>query len=215
MERKVVILTKSAKHRSHCVAGIDLDDGSWIRLVSGRREKHGALTDEDMRCSDGRISCVLDAVKVPVIKPAPIGCQRENVLIDSSKPWTKLGIMDLKTVLKVHPPESYDFLLGNKFEYLHEYEIVKMSHSLAIVKVENFEFYRTVKGKAKADFTYNGWRYHCVSVTDPDYYSVSDGFVIENAVLVLSLPDSPVVNNLGVCYYKFVAKVFPLKEGSL
>ena len=53
MIREVAILTMSSKNHGFCVAGIDLDNGEWIRLVSDDVDTHGALRKEDVRYSDG------------------------------------------------------------------------------------------------------------------------------------------------------------------
>ena len=46
---EMVVLTKSAKNGGHCVAGIDVDTGNWVRLVSNDLNTHGALSDQDMQ----------------------------------------------------------------------------------------------------------------------------------------------------------------------
>ena len=42
----MIILTKSSKFSAKCVAGINVENGEWVRLVSDDVEKHGAI-----RCS--------------------------------------------------------------------------------------------------------------------------------------------------------------------
>ena len=49
---EMVVLTKSAKNGGHCVAGIDVDTGNWVRLVSNDLNTHGALSDQDMQYQD-------------------------------------------------------------------------------------------------------------------------------------------------------------------
>ena len=41
----MIILTKSSKFSAKCVAGINVENGEWVRLVSDDVEKHGAIPD--------------------------------------------------------------------------------------------------------------------------------------------------------------------------
>ena len=82
-----------------------------------------------------------------------------------------------------------------------------MDCSLILVKVKKLTIYHPEGRGTKAEFTYNGYRYLNMSVTDPNYYSVEDKWSTDNAILVISLPDSPYN---GKYYYKFVAKIFPI-----
>ncbi len=85
MIREVVILTMSSKNHGYCVAGIDLQNGEWIRLVSDDADTHGALSKEDVRYSDGGCCKPLDVVRVAIDQYTPIEHQPENALIDSTK----------------------------------------------------------------------------------------------------------------------------------
>ena len=78
----MVVLTKSAKNGGHCVAGIDVDTGNWVRLVSNDLNTHGALSDQDMQYQDRSYCTPLDIVSVPIIKACPSQYQPENILID-------------------------------------------------------------------------------------------------------------------------------------
>jgi len=46
-----------------------------------------------------------------------------------------------------------------------------------------------------------------MSVTGPDYYNIPDGTKINEAALVISLPDNPHPEDR---YYKFVAQIYEL-----
>ena len=62
--------------------------------------------------------------------------------------------------------------------------------------------------QAKACFdSINGITYKDMSVTDRDFYDLPNNTMIGDAFIVVSLPDSPFMENR---YYKFVAKIFPL-----
>lgn len=210
MIREVAILTMSSKNGGYCVAGIDTENGKWIRLVSDNKDTHGALSKEDVRYSDGRCCKPLDVVRVAVDKYTPIEHQPENALIDSAKYWEKIRTTCIKDVLKIHPVEYHDVLLGNQYAYITEDGIHKVLNSLILVEVTNFTIFTSVSPfgqRTKANFTYRGTQYSNISVTDPEYYSKPDSWHTEKAILVISLPESPYN---GKYYNKFIAKVFPI-----
>lgn len=41
---KMVVLTKSSKYGKNCVAGINLVNGNWVRLVTNDESSHGAVS---------------------------------------------------------------------------------------------------------------------------------------------------------------------------
>lgn len=223
MVREVAILTMSSKNGGYCVAGIDLENGEWIRLVSDDMHTHGALTNKDIAYSDGGHCKPLDVVSVATIDQyTPIERQPENALIDSTENWEKVGTTDIENVLEIHPAEYHDVLLGNRYSYITEHRINEVRESLILVKVSDLTInHLTINHppeqstnhpperytKTKATFTYRGTEYSNMSVTDPEYYTVPDNYHINRAILVMSLPDSP---HNGKYYYKFVAKIFPL-----
>lgn len=209
MIREVAILTMSSKNQGYCVAGIDLQNGKWIRLVSDDVYTRGALSKNDVRYSDGVYCKPLDVVRVAIDQYTPIEHQPENALIDSTKCLEKVGTIDIERVLKIHPDEFHDVLFGNKYEYITEAGIYKVSESLVLVKVSGLTIYKPSEWstKTKASFTYRGIEYSNMSVTDPEYYTTHNNHHVNNAILVMSLPDSPYNNKY---YYKFVAKIFPL-----
>ena len=209
MERRMVVLTMSSKYGGYCVAGLDITNGKWIRLVSEDVETHGALKQNDVIYQNGMCCSPLDVIQVPVIASRPLQYQPENVLIDSEKRWEKLGVIDLKDVFQMHPPESHPYLLGNQYPYITEEKVGALGYSLVLVKVENFVLTHPSPMKTKANFSYRCTEYKNISVTDPVFYTYSDSWFTPEAVLVISLPDSPYPENR---FYKFIAKIFPLNS---
>lgn len=207
MVREVAILTMSSKNGGYCVAGIDLENGEWIRLVSDDVSTHGALTNDDIKYSSGKYCEPLDVVRVPIIEYLPLEHQPENALIDSTEYWEKVGTIDIENVLKIHPAEYHDVLLGNQYAYITEDGIYKVRESLILVKVSDLIISYPKERSTKASFTYRGTAYSDISVTDPDFYFLSDNLEFNKAILVMSLPESPLN---GKYYYKFIAKIFPL-----
>lgn len=205
MERNVVILTMSSKNNGYCVAGIDIKNGKWIRLVSDDVISHGALNKDDIKFKDGHFCAPLDIVKIPIIKELPHEYQPENVLIDRKEFWIKMETININSLLEIHPAERHNYLLGNQWSYITDKKIGSVGHSLVLVEVNDLSIEHPSEKSTKASFLYYGIKYSSISVTDPEYYACNIKF-IEKAILVISLPESPFNNK----YYKFIAKIFPI-----
>jgi hypothetical protein len=158
-----------------------------------------------MEYRDGSACSILDIARVPIIKRVPSDHQPENVLIDEGERWEKVGRLSVGELLALHPAEEHRYLLGNAYSYITKDRIGTVGHSLVLVQVSDLEITHPDERKTNASFRYRGTSYKDMSVTDPDHYKTP--YETENAILVLSLPDTPVNERY---YYKFVAKVFPV-----
>ena len=205
MTKDIVILTKSAKHGKFCVAGIELKTGDWIRLVSSDDDTDGALSNYDMRLLNGGICEPLDLVRVEIEKAVPEKCQTENHLVVYGKRWVKLDELTIEEVVEVHNPTKRPFVFGNNLSYISGIDYMK--YSLLLVEAENINVYNNEFGSRKADFEYNTHCYRGVSVTDPEYYDMKD-HTIKKAYIVVSIPNK----DYNGKYYKFIAKIFPVRE---
>ena len=67
----MVILAASKKYSNYCIAGIDVDTGEWIRLISDEDSIEHAVRKQDMKYADGSYASVLDTIKVEIIKHKP------------------------------------------------------------------------------------------------------------------------------------------------
>ena len=200
----MILLTKSAKYGKYCVAGIDARTGRWVRLVTEDAPSRGALGERDMLCRGAGPAAVLDLVYVPLIGPRPGAHQPENVLIDRSRPWIKLGTATLELVCRLHPPETRKYLLGSKLLFLTEEWLP--GYSLTLACVTDLRVYLNDKRKLKCSFTYNTREYKAIAMTDPDFFNIANEVSVGRALLVVSLPDIPYEGK----FFKFVAKIFPL-----
>lgn len=211
MEKDIVVLTKSSKNSGYCVAGIDIESGEWIRLVSDDVDLHGALTLKDMRYVDGTYCNPLDVVRVRLLDAAPIEHQTENYLVDPNYRWEKLGEWTINDVVDIHSPEELGVLYCNTNTHLDDIDILEVDYSLVLIKVDALKLYLTQNSrgqiKTKASFKYMGRWYSHMSVTDRTYHDISKDVMFDHAYLVVSLPDTPIMGNR---YYKFLAKIFPI-----
>ncbi len=204
---RLIIMTESSKFFGKCVAGIDVESGKWVRLVSDDEETHGAIANRDLYYQDGGKCEVLDIVDVPVIEECGDDIQPENVLMDTSKYIRYVGMASLEYVLEIHPAEVRSDILGNKYSYISEQRVDTVGYSLALVEVQNLEIVQvenpTGRPKTKVNFTYQGYSYTQMSVTDPRFYSVASGTRYDSAILVVSI-GTPYNEK----YYKFVSGIY-------
>lgn len=204
---RLIILTESSKFSGKCVAGVDVESGKWVRLVSNDVATHGAIVESDLYYEDGTKCEVLDIVDVPVIRACGDEIQPENVLLDTSVYMKYVGKASLADVLAKHPVENRINILGNKYSYITAQRIGTVGYSLALVEVRNLKIWQgenpSGNPKTKADFTYQMDRYTQVPVTDPIFYSVTNGTVFNRAILVVSI-GTPYNEK----YYKFVSRIF-------
>lgn len=205
--RRLIIMTESSKFSGKCVAGIDVESGKWVRLVSDDEETHGAIANRDLYYQDGGKCEVLDIVEVPILEECGDDIQPENVLLDTSKYIRYVGVASLEDVLEIHPAEVRNDILGNKYSYISEQRVKSVGHSLALVEVQNLEIVQVEnpygRPKTKVNFTYQGDSYTQMSVTDSRFYSVASGTLYDSAVLVVSI-GTPYNEK----YYKFVSGIY-------
>jgi hypothetical protein len=201
----IVILTVSSKHKDFCVAGIDYDTGDMIRLVSENKDTNDAIPREMLEYTDGSVCTPLDVVKVPILKPSPLRYQPENMLVDKSFHWEKIGKVKLSDVVRLHPLDNNRFIFGTASYITNESAIRELNCSLTIIQVTEFELVLGTNSRGdkrtKCRFKYYGIVYENMSVTDPTLYNLPIGYKAQTAVLVISIPfDEP--------WYKFVSKAF-------
>ena len=204
----VAILTKSIKNRGYCVAGIDINTGQWIRLVSNDTNSCGALFPPGLEYKDGTYCEPFDIARIPILGKHPNVYQPENVLIDEEIYWKKLGVISVPDLIRLHPPEEHNNLLGNVYPYITAERIGDVGISLILVEVSNLIITHPTDRSTKAEFCYGCTRYVNMSVTDPEFYHIPSNTRISQALLVMSLPDSPYNERK---YYKFIAKIIKIK----
>lgn len=210
-EITIVVLTKSSKFSGYCVAGIDCYSRKWVRLVTEDSTSHGAVGAGDLIYEDGSQCQILDVIKVPIINTTNDILQPENTLINTSKYIHFIGKAKIEDVLKIHPAEIRNYILGNKYPYVTKAKVERLGHSLTLVEVSNLLIKHVLNPngnpKTKADFTYQYERYENISVTDYRFYPAEDEISFDEAYnkayLVVSI-GTPYNNK----YYKFVSAIY-------
>ena len=206
----MVILAKSYKQGGYCVAGMNLFNGEWIRLVSSRNHDN-AISKYSM---DSRNINCLDIVDVDLIESIPLSCQKENFLIYEGTGIIKTGKLDLENVVNEINLDKPNYIFVNNHKYITDAEVKKLARSLLFVKVSDFRVTarrnsEIEKPKFKCSFCYNDTNYFNLSLTDPNFCSLDKvGKLIKSAALVISLPSKAYDDG---AFYKFVSSVFPLE----
>lgn len=210
MNLNAVILTKSYKNGGYCVAGINLDTHSWVRFISSDVATHGAITDSDMQYDTLGFCEPFDIVRVPVLQHCPSTLQPENYLIDRSKYWQKLGTMAVDELLEIYPFDTDAFIFTNNWSYLTPDNTIGITHSLVMVRVFDLQINHNYLGSPaykKCSFLYRNNQYNFMSITDPEYRNSEPTQLIGDAILIISIPESPDSNNR---IYKCVSKIIPI-----
>lgn len=217
IKKRIVILTKSAKHGHSCVAGIDVKNGEWIRLVTDDTFTDGAIPESYMQ-DDVNHTVIepLDVIDVTLLKHYPTKYQPENYLIDINVLPTYVETMSLQQVAalveKYH--EASSSIFDNYYKVLHTDEMDHINKSLDCYCVNNLKVFVTKnhygKNKSRADFSYNGHNYKGIHVTDKDFFDLEYPVYMRKAYLVMSLPHQFYEASDGTpLYFKFIAKIFP------
>lgn len=212
MKKKIIILTESNKNGGYCVAGIDEATGYWVRLITEDIESNGALSSTNLRYKDGTYCEVLDCVEVNILKNGASQIQPENLVIDSHDKFEKVREYTLDDVLKKHPAEISNEILGNIWANIKADDVDSVNKSLTLIYATNLYFHNEINNMGrtvrKLDFTYNCRRYSNFSITDYSYSNINSSTNdLDSALLVISLPE--------LCYnkyhYKCVSQIFVYK----
>lgn len=182
---RLVLLAVSAKRGHYCIAGKKWhlnQPNIWIRPVGNSLpDDNDALTTNEIQFQNNRIPEVLDVVDIHLLKRANHPIQSENVLIDTSFRWKKVGplpktrivdFIDYPDTLWFNPRQEYG--INDCFPLSM---VNSQIESLYFIIIENLTIRKTIT-------TYNGYsrrRYHGIfkynsvnykiSITDTNIYS--------------------------------------------
>ena len=210
MKKDIIILTKSDKRAGYCIAGIDVSNGEWIRLVSSNEETENAVPMRDIVCSNGDMVEIYDIVEVDIVKPMPTKVQPENYLYNENTKWVKKGKSSLDEVITLHGYDCPEFVFGNTDKELTEENVDMAKDSLLLLKVSNPRYNIKVfpeRTVVQLDFFYRNCFYSYLKITQKDlkrYYETKpEGkYTAHTNVFVFSLTDKYKNGK----YYKVVAQ---------
>lgn len=205
----MVILSKSSKYSGYCVAGIALDSGRLVRLVTSNKAAHGALFSRDLIMENGREAEVLDAVRVCGVSPCPGTIQTENYRIHSRTRLQFIEKLSIEAVASRFPQPRRRAVFRGVAPLIPTKDIGGIGHSLELLYVTDVTVYtveRNGKNRTRIDFKLNGSPMTGYSVTDPEFYGIEDGKKSFQAAYILcSLAEDEWADAHG--YFKFVSSI--------
>ncbi len=161
----ILCLANAWKKGGRCIAGIRMDEGSWVRPVSDTKD--GELTDSQCKMDAGRQVAPLDVVRVYLKAPAPRPHQPEDWLI-SARQWRlqrRLDASEAKKVLKKSRELHEGGIFGTTTDRVPLSQIDslpggRIKSSLTVVRAKAPEFRWGKKpGQKRAVFRHAGTTY--------------------------------------------------------
>lgn len=64
MDLDFILLTSSKKSGNYCIAGIEIQTGNWVRIISEDTAIQHAITPEDMIYEDKSMPKILDRIRI-------------------------------------------------------------------------------------------------------------------------------------------------------
>ena len=113
MNRDIVILTKSRKDNGYCVAGLDIETGRWIRLVSDNKGA-AILAFQTHYQNTPELCNPLYGVSADIVEEVPYKNHTEDCHINVMT-MNKHGVMTLAEVVSLHPPFEYNGVIYENF----------------------------------------------------------------------------------------------------
>ncbi len=225
MIKRIVCLANSRKNREHCIAGKEYENGKvggWVRPVSSRPSK--AINDSERRAANGTYCGLLDIIDIPLLRPVPLGHQRENYQIDAEKKWKRVGAVPFAEIPNFVDDVKPLWTVGNSSyngwnDRLSLDDAASQSDSLRLIGPCDIFIRRQLEGtgqsqkyKVRAEFNYGSTSYMLV-VTDISAElrcrQLGQGVhEIKNAYLCVSLGDK-----FDSFCYKLVATIFAEELG--
>lgn len=211
MEKTIVILANSVKHKNHCVAGKCVETKEWIRPVADKNGKELSHEQAKYKNKYGTYSVKpLQKIKMSLQSKVSLINQPENYLIDT-KIWEQSFSIDRKDLdIYLDKPAN---LWGTEnridFDKIEKKEII-IQQSLYLIKIEELKLQKiqdpfdSDKYKRKGKFNYNKIEYE-LPVTDPNFDNLigdKNEIILKDKYLCISLGEK----FYGFCY-KLVATI--------
>jgi hypothetical protein len=189
LQKTIVCLANSYKHGGRCIAGIDVDDGSWVRLRGNAPD--GALCACEYALDDGSEPRPLDMIAVEVDCAVRSRSHPEDWQI-ASTPWrlVERGSSDARWSALTGGGKKQKGILGDCRDRIASWELKykPLRSSLCLVcPTDIYWWIREEKGKRKcrALFHHNYVAYD-FALTDPRWIdrlkSLPDGVYPHSAV---------------------------------
>lgn len=169
--KRLIILAKSKKHQSYCIAGKDYKTHDWIRPV----KNSPFTTKECCNLSDSDRSIrVFDIIEMTFIEKNPKDHQPENETVDMNVKWRSLGTYNIRDLDRLI--DTYDLLNTVQDNEFHRTRLdsLNLKRSLQLIRISEEHnaklFYQQAYGgtyyKPRLKFNHEGINYN-LPITDP------------------------------------------------
>ena len=214
---RMVVLANSWKRHDYCIAGIDLETGTWVRPVTDLDD--GRVPQRLMNLR-GRVPALLDVLDIPLDSKGPdFGFECENRWILPGR-WRHAGVVTAQSVSRfviqpqfvLHTPGksvSPDALRAMPFD---------QRATLQLIRVDNFSVRDNTSDQAYLGRRRWTGRIQCgdsefeANITDPVYHEKLSGGhqPAQDCLLTVSL-SMPWPKDAPLCW-KLIAGVIELSE---
>lgn len=200
MNIKGLIFANSIKHYARCIAGKNIDTGQWFRLVynvNGDAIPNKNAIYYDMN-NNGQELKPLVVIEIPVLNPAPIIGQPENIILDYSNRIKQVAPYEINdfSIYMDNPPD----LWGNG-DSISNFQGKTVSNSLYLIKPKKVNLYYREEKKRRIEFLYNGIKYD-LGCTSPNFDDLINKKEPNIQALCISLGE-----NFNNFHYKIVASI--------
>mgnify|MGYP001773709992 CR=1 FL=1 len=215
---KIVLLANSVKNGLYCVAGINIENKEWIRIVEDSQGKEISWYNYFIKNTNTKPPPILSLLEIEIEQRYPYYHQTENCKIKPNITYLEELSKDKLENFVQNPSVLWDI---NDRMSLSDIKNRKVKSSLYLIKVDKVKLY--LKDRAeynkqpqrRASFKYNGFEYD-LAITDVKYgnrnlYPIE----IENPYLVVSLGEPFRGENFDDYYcFKIVAGIITWKKFS-
>ena len=230
--KRILCLANSKKNSGRCVAGREVTPagaGPWIRPVSDRPGEE--VSENERQYKNGADPKLLDVIDVPLVRPAPHACQRENWLLDPHSYWCRvrqanwtelLQFTEMPATLWVNQHSTHH----GQYDEIPQADADALPRSLYLIKVDSVTLralapqaaFGNTKRRMQACFTHASVDY-ALWVTDPvverEYLARPNGYHrLDECCLTISLGELFQKNNGQSCRYKLVAAIIRRDGGT-
>lgn len=196
---RFVCLANSRRPGGRCVAGVQLQGrmvGPWFRPVSAT--EHSGVSAADRQYDGGSEPRLLDIVELEILGARPAGFQTENVVLDDSTYWRRVGMFGWENLADIEESDGPLWPLGHHTQPGFNDQVpdeiaAGLSDSLRLIRIESLVLKVLVPHpryghdlKVLAEFEFDGAIYR-LRVTDPE---IEDTYV----------PQGEDEHELGECY---------------
>jgi hypothetical protein len=224
LTKRVVCLANSRKLSGRCIAGKEIQTGTWIRPVSARASQE--VSESERNYADGTDPAVLDVIDIPLLEPRPKGYQSENWLLDPKYYWHRTRVMRAADLMPLIDKPSALWVNGmssqaGRNDRVDTATAAGLDVSLYLIDVDEGVFhvfapgasFGNIKRRVQLTFEHRGEPY-ALWVTDPlierDHLRRPDGeYPLGASFLTISLGEP-----ISGYAYKLVAAVIPNTTGA-